>query len=141
MPIGEQTTIASHTVNGVATVFAYSFGVLAADDIKVLVDGVVVTTGFTVSGIGSRTGGTVTFSVAPTSGADILIVRELTGGVYFGEPKEIVDLGNGMKGSTLPETRAKELAATANTDAAVAVTAGVAAAGLAVVSAILFLKD
>ena len=30
-------------------------------------------------------------------GLDILILRELTGGVYFGEPKEIVDLGNGQK--------------------------------------------
>jgi 3-isopropylmalate dehydrogenase len=30
-------------------------------------------------------------------GLDILIVRELTGGVYFGEPKEIRDLGNGQK--------------------------------------------
>jgi 3-isopropylmalate dehydrogenase len=30
-------------------------------------------------------------------GLDILIVRELTGGVYFGEPKEILDLGNGQK--------------------------------------------
>ena len=30
-------------------------------------------------------------------GLDILIVRELTGGVYFGEPKQIVDLGNGQK--------------------------------------------
>ena len=30
-------------------------------------------------------------------GPDLLIVRELTGGVYFGEPKEIVDLGNGQK--------------------------------------------
>jgi 3-isopropylmalate dehydrogenase len=28
---------------------------------------------------------------------DIMIVRELTGGVYFGEPKEIIDLGNGQK--------------------------------------------
>lgn len=28
---------------------------------------------------------------------DILIVRELTGGVYFGEPKEIIDLGNGQQ--------------------------------------------
>ncbi len=26
-----------------------------------------------------------------------LIVRELTGGVYFGEPKEIIDLANGQK--------------------------------------------
>ena len=30
-------------------------------------------------------------------GLDILIVRELTGGVYFGEPKQILDLGNGQK--------------------------------------------
>jgi 3-isopropylmalate dehydrogenase len=30
-------------------------------------------------------------------GLDIMIVRELTGGVYFGEPKEIVDLGGGQK--------------------------------------------
>ncbi|GGD01402.1 3-isopropylmalate dehydrogenase [Pyruvatibacter mobilis] len=30
-------------------------------------------------------------------GLDILIVRELTGGVYFGEPKEITDLPNGQK--------------------------------------------
>ena len=30
-------------------------------------------------------------------GLDILIVRELTGGVYFGEPKEIRDLGNGQQ--------------------------------------------
>ncbi len=28
---------------------------------------------------------------------DLMIVRELTGGVYFGEPKQIIDLGNGQK--------------------------------------------
>jgi 3-isopropylmalate dehydrogenase len=30
-------------------------------------------------------------------GLDILIVRELTGGVYFGEPRGITDLGNGER--------------------------------------------
>ena len=30
-------------------------------------------------------------------GLDILILRELTGGVYFGEPKEIIDLPDGQK--------------------------------------------
>ena len=30
-------------------------------------------------------------------GLDIIILRDLTGGVYFGEPKTITDLGNGQK--------------------------------------------
>ena len=30
-------------------------------------------------------------------GLDLMIVRELTGGVYFGEPKQIFDLGNGQR--------------------------------------------
>lgn len=77
MPIGEQSPLASHTGNGVATTFAYSFGVLAADDLKVLVNGVEVTSGFTVTGIGSRTGGTVVFASAPANGAAILIMRQI----------------------------------------------------------------
>src|SRR5579862_7273697 len=46
----------------------------------------------------------VPYDVRPEAGLlrlrkelDIMIVRELTGGVYFGEPKTITDLGNGQK--------------------------------------------
>ncbi|MEI8393293.1 MAG: 3-isopropylmalate dehydrogenase [Rhodospirillaceae bacterium] len=34
---------------------------------------------------------------AIVKGLDIMIVRELTGGVYFGEPRGIKDLGNGVR--------------------------------------------
>ena len=30
-------------------------------------------------------------------GLDLMVVRELTGGVFFGEPKQIIDLGNGQE--------------------------------------------
>jgi 3-isopropylmalate dehydrogenase len=34
------------------------------------------------------------------SGIDILVVRELTGGMYFGQPKKTEDLGNGQQRAT-----------------------------------------
>jgi 3-isopropylmalate dehydrogenase len=33
-------------------------------------------------------------------GIDILVVRELTGGIYFGQPKSIQDIGNGQQRAT-----------------------------------------
>src|ERR1700721_9143 len=36
-------------------------------------------------------------TMAQASAADAVILRKLTGGVYFGEPKTITDLGNGQK--------------------------------------------
>ena len=42
-------------------------------------------------------GGASSLKPEVIEGLDILIVRELTGGVYFGEPKSITDLGNGQR--------------------------------------------
>ena len=78
MPIPSQTPYAEHTGNGVTTSFAYEFTVLSADDMRVKVDGVAVSTGFTVSGIGSRSGGAVVFSVAPASLATVYLYREVS---------------------------------------------------------------
>lgn len=78
MPIGLQTPINGHTGNGVTTTFAYNFGILAAADLKVKVAGATITTGFTVTGVGNRAGGTVVFSVPPASGAAVLLYRSVS---------------------------------------------------------------
>lgn len=61
-----------YVANGVTTVFPFTFA--AADDasVKVLGDGVEITTGFTVA-VTEGGGGSVTFAVAPASGTEILI--------------------------------------------------------------------
>lgn len=68
-----------YTGNGVTTVFAYGFRILDASHIKVVrteagVD-TVLTTGFTVSGVGNAGGGNVTFAVAPTAAQKITLIR------------------------------------------------------------------
>ena len=88
-----------------------------------------------------KVGAFVTAGGAVASAGVAVTFAVLSGGAKAQFDASLVDLGNGMKGSTLPESQAQQLAATANTDAAVAISAGVVAAGLAVVSTILFLKD
>jgi hypothetical protein len=75
MPVGLYTGPNTHTGNGVTTVFAYDFKILQSADLKVTVDGVVTTTGFTVSGAGSSGGGSITFSSAPANGVEIVLSR------------------------------------------------------------------
>jgi hypothetical protein len=77
MPVGVYPGANSYTGNGVATVFAYSFRILASADLKVIVGGVtkVLTTDYTVSGVGDANGGNVTFVAAPANLAAITIER------------------------------------------------------------------
>ena len=71
MPVTDQNPVSQFTANGVTVVFPYSFYLLDADDLVVTVAGVVQTTGFTVSGIGTPAGGNVTFSSPPANGAAV----------------------------------------------------------------------
>jgi hypothetical protein len=76
MTVSVQTPFSAHTANGLTTVFAYAFKVLAEADLEITLDGVVQTTGFTVSGVGEYAGGSVTFTAAPASGVIVLIARD-----------------------------------------------------------------
>lgn len=67
-------------------------------------------------------------------------------GVMSGSAKSqydasIVDLGDGTRGSSLPEDQARALANTANTDATVALTSALVSAGLTAAATFFFLKD
>jgi hypothetical protein len=84
MAVTEQTPIQSYSANGVATLFAFSFLVLASGDLVVQTkndaSGMVTTktigVDYSVSGIGSAAGGSVTFFLPPASGNTVVIYRD-----------------------------------------------------------------
>jgi len=77
MAVQDQIPYNAHTGNGVTTVFAFGFLLLKAADLDVYLAGALQSSGFTVSGIGNPTGGTVTFSVAPGNGVAVLLQRDI----------------------------------------------------------------
>ncbi|GKV93519.1 hypothetical protein H2Y56_05890 [Pectobacterium aroidearum] len=77
MAVPEQTPYNIYTANGVTTVFPYEFYILQAGDLAVSIDGVAVTTGFTISGVGTVNGGEVTFLVAPAAGGTVMLERSI----------------------------------------------------------------
>lgn len=78
MPISSQVPIIGYVANGVTKSFAFPFAILSADDLKVKVGADVVTTGFSIAGVGDRDGGSVTFTDAPASLTPIILYREVT---------------------------------------------------------------
>lgn len=88
MPIPVQVPIIEHVPNGVTTVFAYPFAILAEEDLKATLDGADFTA-FTVSGVGSRTGGSITCTSAP-SGSSLIIYRD----VSLGRATDYQELGD-----------------------------------------------
>lgn len=65
------------TANGVTTVFPYSFRILDAEHLVIMLDGVALTypTDYSVSGVGNPSGGNATLLVAPASGVQVIRSR------------------------------------------------------------------
>lgn len=61
--------------NGSTTVFPYDFLITAAADLLVYHDGVVQTSGYSLSGVGSGSGGNVTYATAPADDVEIIFLR------------------------------------------------------------------
>lgn len=65
--------------DGATLPFAYENRIYAATDLKVYVDGALVTTGYSVSGVGEAAGGLVTFAAAPaapaTAGVENVVIE------------------------------------------------------------------
>lgn len=76
MTVSASTPIQSYVGNGVTTTFAFGFKILQASDLRVLVNGAVVTN-YTVTGVGSPSGGSITFTSAPANLATVIIRRAM----------------------------------------------------------------
>lgn len=75
MSVTSTTRRVSYTGNGVTTAFSFPFKVLQSSHLHVYFDGAEQFAGFTVSGVGSDAGGSVTFSSAPADGVTVLLLR------------------------------------------------------------------
>lgn len=75
MSVPNQTPYIIYNANGLTTVFPFEFYVINAGDIQVTVNGNVVTSGFSVSGVGNVGGGDVVFVTPPASGAVVMLER------------------------------------------------------------------
>lgn len=87
MTVSSATNKLTYTGNGSTTVFPYTFPILDDDEIKVVLVNTTThaatvktkTTHYSVSGVGSSSGGNITMVTAPTSSEKLILVRNMTG--------------------------------------------------------------
>ncbi|MDV1102060.1 phage tail fiber domain-containing protein, partial [Raoultella ornithinolytica] len=75
MSVPNQTPYNIYTANGLTTVFTYEFYIISASDLQVSINGSVVTSGYTVAGVGNKDGGDITFLTPPASGGVVMLER------------------------------------------------------------------
>lgn len=83
MTVSSATNKISYSGDGSQTVFAYTFKIFDQDDLTVIIRSATgtettqtITTHYTVSGVGSASGGNVTMGTAPATGETLTILRE-----------------------------------------------------------------
>lgn len=75
MPVPNQTPYIIYNANGLTTVFPFEFYIISASDIQITMNGEVVTSGYTVSGVGNVGGGDVVFLTPPANGTVVMLER------------------------------------------------------------------
>ncbi len=75
MSVPNQIPYNIYTANGQTTVFTYEFYIISASDLEVSINGSAVTSGYTVSGVGNKDGGDITFLTPPANGAVVMLER------------------------------------------------------------------
>lgn len=75
MSVPNQTPYNIYTANGLTTVFPYEFYLLNAGDIAVSINGTVITSGYTITGVGNVDGGDITFLTPPANGVTVMLER------------------------------------------------------------------
>ncbi|ECM9195839.1 phage tail protein, partial [Salmonella enterica subsp. enterica serovar Agona] len=75
MPVPNQTPYIVYNANGLTTVFPFEFYIISASDIQVSINGTVVTSGYSVSGVGNVSGGDLTFMTPPANGSVVILER------------------------------------------------------------------
>lgn len=75
MSVPNQTPYIIYNANGLTTVFPFEFYIINAGDIQITINGNLVTSGYSVSGVGNVGGGDVTFITPPENGAVVMLER------------------------------------------------------------------
>lgn len=75
MSVPNQTPYIIYNANGLTTVFPFEFYIINAGDIQISINGTVVTSGYSVTGVGNIGGGDVTFLTPPASGSVVMLER------------------------------------------------------------------
>ncbi|MER1490849.1 hypothetical protein [Enterobacter cloacae] len=75
MSVPYQTLYIVYNANGIMTVFPFEFYIINTADLQVSINGITVTSGYSVSGTENVGGGDVIFIIPPASGSVVMLER------------------------------------------------------------------